>query len=240
VIVNAAAFHKLELCELDPLRAFAVNAVGALEVARAADEVGARCVFISTDYVFDGHDPAGYPEDHPTAPISVYGVSKAAGERAVRVACPSALVIRGSGMFGHAGSSGKGGNFVETMLAKASSGEPISVVDDQVFSPTSTHDLAERILALLELGVPPGIYHGANDGSCSWHELAAEVFRLAGLAPDLRPRSTDPSEGLRPACSILLETKSEALGLPPAQPWRDALRWYMENRAVADLEPKSG
>jgi dTDP-4-dehydrorhamnose reductase len=232
-VVDAAAFHKVDACETDPARAFAVNALGALTVARAARRAGARCVYIGTDYVFDGSRRQGYAEDAPVAPLNVYGVSKAAGERLVRIACPDSLVVRGSGMFGHAGSSGKGGNFVETMLAKAATGEPISVVDDQVFSPTATRDLAERILLLLESEVPPGTYHAANSGSCSWYGLARAVFELARVQADLSPRVTGAEADeavLRPRWSILLDTRSAELGLPPSRSWEEALEWYLAAR----------
>ncbi len=233
VVVNAAAFHKVELCEQDPARAFQVNAVGAWNSARAAKAAGARAVFLSSDYVFDGEESGGYREDDPTRPLSVYGASKVAGEHATRIACPDPLIVRGSGLFGHAGSSGKGGNFVETMLAKAEAGEAISVVDDQVFSPTSTHDLAERLLLLLEHEAPPGIYHAANSGSCSWHGLAREVFAAAGVSADLSPRPAGEQPVRRPRCSILLDTKSAPLGLAPSRPWQEALRWYLEHRTAS-------
>jgi dTDP-4-dehydrorhamnose reductase len=229
-VVNAAAFHRVDLCEEQPKLAFRTNAVGALNAARAANEVGAVCAFVSTDYVFDGARSDGYEEDAVTAPINVYGVSKAAGERLVRISCPNSLVVRGSGMFGHAGSSGKGGNFVETMLAKAAAGEPISVVDDQVFSPTATRDMAERILLLLERRVPPGIYHAANAGSCSWYGFARRIFELAGVDADLTPRPSAPDHIRRPKYSVLADTRSVMLGLPAHRGWEDALAWYLEAR----------
>jgi dTDP-4-dehydrorhamnose reductase len=229
-VVNAAAFHKVELCEEDPLRAFQVNAIGAWNTARAARSAGARAVFVSSDYVFDGENPHGYAEDHPTGPVNVYGVSKVAGEQATRNASPEWLVVRGSGLFGHAGSSGKGGNFIETMLSKAAAGEAISVVDDQVFAPSSTHDMAGRILLLLERRVPPGVYHVANSGSCSWYRFAREAFDMAGIQADLSPRPAGEQAVRRPRSSILLDTRSAALGLPPNRPWQDALRWYLEAR----------
>jgi len=233
-VLNAAAFHKVEICEQDPITTFAVNAIGALNVARAARGAGAVCGFVSTDYVFDGEKPDGYAEDSPVSPLSVYGVSKAAGERNVLNTCPNGLVLRGSALFGHAGSSGKGGNFIETMLSKAESGQAISVVDDQFFAPSATRDMAARILLLLERRVPPGIYHVANAGSCSWYEFAVEAFRLAGLSPDLTPRPAGEQAVRRPRSSILLDTKSNALGLPPARPWQEALAWYLDNRPGRD------
>jgi dTDP-4-dehydrorhamnose reductase len=229
-VVDAAAFHKVELCEADPTRAFAINAVGASTVARVAREHGARCVFVSTDYVFDGESPEGYVEGATARPLNVYGVSKLAGELAVRNACPDALVVRGSGLFGHAGSSGKGGNFVETMLGKAAAGEAISVVDDQVFAPSATHDMAERILLLLEHRVPPGTYHAANAGSCSWYGFARSIFETAGVEADLSPRPAGEQSVRRPRFSVLLDTRSATLGLSPPRPWQDALAWYLVRR----------
>jgi dTDP-4-dehydrorhamnose reductase len=229
-VIDAAAFHKVELCEEDPARSFAVNAVGAGAAARASRAQGARCVFVSSDYVFDGETPGGYAEDYPTRPVNVYGVSKVAGEAIVRNACPDSLVVRGSGLFGHAGSSGKGGNFVETMLAKAAAGDAISVVDDQIFAPTSTHDMAERILLLLERRVPPGVYHLANSGSCSWYGFARAIFETAGVDADLSPRPAGEQAVRRPRSSILLDTRAAALGLPPTRPWPEALAWYLAHR----------
>jgi dTDP-4-dehydrorhamnose reductase len=240
VVIDAAAFHKVELCEADPDRAFAVNVVGALNTARAARTAGARCVFISSDYVFDGENPHGYTEDDRVAPLSVYGVSKVAGEFVVRNACPDSLVVRGSGLFGHAGSSGKGGNFVETMLEKALAGQAISVVDDQVFAPTSTRDMAERIVLLLERDAPPGTYHAANAGSCSWYRFARTIFDLAGVEAELTPRSAGTQAVRRPRYSVLLDTRSGPLGLPASRSWERALAWYLDERPAARSEVGAG
>lgn len=239
-VVNAAAFHKVELCEVDPERAFAVNAAGALVVARAARQAGARSVFVSTDYVFGGDRADGYSEDDAVAPLNVYGVSKVAGELALRLGDPDGLVVRGSGLFGHAGSAGKGGNFIDNMVARARRGESLSVVDDQVLAPTATRDMAARILQLLERGAPPGTYHAANRGRCSWYELARAAIELSGVEASVEPRATEPGGVRRPACSVLLDTKFEALGLPPARHWRDALAWYLSNRPPAIAQAAVG
>jgi dTDP-4-dehydrorhamnose reductase len=230
VVVNAAAFHQVERCEQDPGTAMAVNAVGAVNVARAAAGAGARAVLLSSDYVFDGEKGIGYAEDDPPSPVNLYGVSKAAGERGVRIACGDSLVVRLSGLFGHAGSSGKGGNFVETILARASAGEPLSVVDDQRLSPTAAADAASRLLELLDRSAPAGTYHLANRGSCSWFELAAAVLELSGLTGRLAPRRTGADEVRRPRCSVLADTRTGPLGLASARPWRQALAWYLEAR----------
>jgi len=222
-VLNLAAFHQVERCEEDPGAALAVNAVGAWNVAHSAFLAGARSVYVSTDYVFDGGEPKGYEEVAPVHPINAYGVSKAAGEMLCGLVCPDSLVVRGSGLFGHAGSSGKGGNFVETVLARAAAGEPLSVVDDQVISPTAARDMAERVLLLLERDAPPGIYHAANAGRCSWFEFARAVLDLAGLSAEVSRRSSAGDAVKRPRCSVLLHTTSTALGLPPARSWREAL-----------------
>jgi dTDP-4-dehydrorhamnose reductase len=226
-VIDAAAFHKVEACEADPSSAFAVNAVGARHVARAASDAGARSVYISTDYVFDGERPTGYTEDLPVGPVNVYGVTKAAGERLVRLADPASVVVRGSGLFGHAGSSGKGGNFVEAILARARAGEPLSVVDDLLFSPTSSRDMAERVLMLLESDVPPGFYHVANRGSCSWFGFARRILELARIDAEISSRPSSPDGVRRPRVSILLDSKSAGLGLPPGRSWEDALARYL-------------
>jgi dTDP-4-dehydrorhamnose reductase len=229
-VVNAAAFHKVEDCEADPATALTVNAIGAVNVARASAEAGARAVFLSTDYVFDGLKGVGYTEDDPVGPVNQYGVSKAAGERGVALACPDSLIVRISGLFGHAGSSGKGGNFIETVLRKAAAGETLSVVDDQRLSPTSADEAAGRLLRLLESGAPAGTYHLANRGSCSWFELAEAVLGLAGLDAPLERRSTGRDEVRRPPSSILADTRTGRLGLAPARPWREAVAAYLEGR----------
>lgn len=239
-VFDLAAFHRVEACEEQPGLALQVNAVGAWNVARAAAAAGARCCYVSSDYVFSGQSEGGYREEDPTGPVNVYGASKAAGEWLTRMACPDSIVARGSGLFGHAGSSGKGGNFVETMLAGAASGRPMSVVDDLVFSPTSTWDMAGRMLDLLERGAPPGTYHLANAGSCSWFEFAAAIFELAGVDADLSPTSS-PRDGVRrPRCSVLIDGRTVKVGLPPNRSWRDALAWYLKGRTDPDDTIRAG
>ena len=231
-VINMAAFHKVELCEDDPATAFGVNAVGAVKVARAARRAGARYVFISTDYVFGGDQTGGWRESDAVGPLNVYGASKSAGEMGVMAVAPDALIVRGSGMFGHAGSAGKGGNFVDNIIARARSGEKLSVVDDQIFAPTSTKDMAERLLTLLEQSVPPGVYHASNSGSCSWYTLARTALRIVGVDADLTPRATGESPVRRPRYSVLLDTKSAALGLPRSRSWEEALEWYLSAPAA--------
>ena len=234
-VIDAAAFHQVERCEREPGTALAVNALGGINVARAASEAGARAVYVGTDYVFDGTKGEAYAEDDRPSPVNVYGLTKEAGERGVRVSCPDHLVVRLSGLFGHAGSSGKGGNFVETIISKAEAGEPLSVVTDQRLAPTAAADAAGRLLWLLEHAAPAGTYHLVNRGSCSWFEFARAVLHAVGIEAELTPRQTSPDEVRRPPLSVLADTRTAALGLPRARSWRAALDWYVSERDDAHL-----
>jgi dTDP-4-dehydrorhamnose reductase len=229
-VVNTAAFHRVDDIETkDARQAFAVNAVAVDDLARACARRGTRLLHLSTDYVFGGGLPGPYAEDAQPAPLSVYGVSKLAGELLARQASPRHVVVRSSGLYGVAGSAGKGGNFVETMLRLDGEGKPIRVVDDQVLSPTYTADLAEAIAALLATDPPGGVYHLTNAGECSWFEFARHVFTLCGRTPKL-VATTSAEYGAparRPVRSVLRNTRAAALGVRPLPPWPQALEAYL-------------
>ena len=232
-VVNTTAFHRVDDIELkDAGLAFAVNEVAAGHLARACARRGTRLLHLSTDYVFGGgsSEPRRpYAEDAPPAPLSLYGKSKLAGERQIQDASADHLVVRSSGLYGVAGSAGKGGNFVETMLRLARRGDRIKVVHDQVLGPTYTADLAEGIARLLAATPPGGIYHLTNAGACSWFDFASRIFELCALAPDLAPTTSAeykaPAD--RPPYSVLANTRAAALGLPPLRPWYEALKDYL-------------
>jgi dTDP-4-dehydrorhamnose reductase len=231
-VVNTAAFHRVDDIETkDARQAFAVNEVAVGHLARVCARRGIRLLHLSTDYVFGGDGGARHPyaEDAPPAPLNVYGRSKLAGERLIGAASPEHVVVRASGLYGVAGSSGKGGNFVETMLRLARKGEAITVVQDQILAPTYTADLATSIGRLLAAHPPGGIYHLTNAGECSWFEFAARIFTLCGLTPDLRPTTSAAyaAPARRPAYSVLANTRAVALGLPPLRPWPAALEAYL-------------
>ena len=149
VVVNSAAFHQVDVCEDQPEEAYRVNAVGALHVARVCADIEARCVYISTDYVFDGDKGYSYDENDAPCPLNVYRASKLAGEYSVRFSFPQWLVVRVASLFGRAGAGGKGGNFVEAILGRAKSGHPLQVVDDVFMSPTYTLDAAKGLEQLI-------------------------------------------------------------------------------------------
>jgi len=190
LVINTAAFHRVDDCEKQALDAFQVNAIGVKYLAEACRELGATLMHFSTDYVFDGAHDAPYGEEEQTAPISAYGISKEAGERFLRYTLPEDhILVRSSGLYGVAGASGKGGNFVETMVRMAREERPIRVVNDQCSSPTYTEDLASVLFALIESGAR-GTYHVTNAKQCTWLEFAGEIFKDMGISPDFAPTSS--------------------------------------------------
>ncbi len=240
-IINTAAYVRVDDCEEEQDKAFLVNALGARNVAVTAQELKAKLVHISTDYVFGGegetlmvshkagvNKPRPYTEFDTPVPLSIYGKSKLAGEDFVRHLCSRYFIIRTSGLFGIAGASGKGGNFVETILKLAKEQNEIKVVADQVFSPTHTKDLARKIAQLIKTEYY-GIFHITNKGSCSWYEFAGEILRLAGLKTPVIPVSSDtyPQRAKRPHFSVLDNYRLRLLGMDDMRTWQEALKDYM-------------
>lgn len=237
VVVNTAAFHRVDQCEREPEQSFLVNAAAPQRLARACAQRGAAFVHFSTDYVFDGHKLSPYLETDAVNPLSVYGSSKAAGEMAIRCTSERHLIVRTTGVFGVAGTRSRHGNFVETMLRLAAAGDSVSVVSDQRLTPTYAHDLAHTVRTLIEADVR-GTVHVTGGGECSWYEFAGEIFRLAGLSTLLTPTLQDerPTPARRPAYSVLAHDKLKELGIPEPRPWKQALQEYLSVRAEA-LKP---
>jgi dTDP-4-dehydrorhamnose reductase len=231
VLINTSAFHKVDLCEDEPATTFAVNAIAPYDLARLARDIECTLIHFSTDYVFDGRAHTPYTEETAPDPLSVYGTSKLAGEYLVRNFCPRHFVIRTTGLYGVAGSSGKGGNFVETMIRLGKSGNAVRVVDDQVMTPTATADLAAAIAQLVERDgqVPYGLYHVTGAGQCSWYEFARTIFTLCGMSVDLSPITTleAGSKALRPAFSVLDHRRWMTAGFSELRPWQEELHDYL-------------
>lgn len=227
MIVNLTAYHRVDDCEANPALAYDVNVLSVLNLVRIANDLDAKIVQLSTDYVFDGNSSKPYVESSEPCPLSIYGNSRLAGEFLVRTQARRFVLIRTCGLYGHAGSQGKGGNFVETMLKKARNGEAIQVVNDQIVTPTSTADLA-RQLALL-LPSHEGLFHVTNEGSCSWYDFAAAIFAIAGVAASLTPTTSEmyKAPARRPRYSVLENRRLKELGLNRMLPWRDALAEYL-------------
>lgn len=239
VVINTSAFHKVDLCEDEPEQSFEVNATAPYRLARLAAELDFTLVHFSSDYVFEGSAPTPREEDDLARPISVYGVSKLAGENLVRSACRRHFVLRSTGLYGLAGASGKGGNFVETMMRLGKSGNPVRVVNDQVMTPTATADLAVAVRDLLKReadgGVEYGLYHVTSVGSCSWYEFAKAIYEISGLNVDLSPIKSSESgaKAKRPAYSVLAHDKWIKAGFPELRPWREALTDYLKAKGHA-------
>lgn len=226
VVVNAAAWTAVDAAEDDEAGAFAVNALGARNVALAAREAGARTVQVSTDYVFDGTATEPYPTDHPTSPRSAYGRTKLAGEWAVRSTDPVSIVVRTAWLYGRHGT-----NFV-TKLRDAGRRGPVRVVADEVGQPTWTRDLARFIVESVAAEVPAGVYHATGAGQTSRVEFTRAIFELSGLDPALVSPCTAAELALpaeRPAYSVLAPDERA-----PAMPaWQDSLAEFLADREDA-------
>ena len=228
VIINLTAYHRVDDCESHPDRAYSVNASAVLNLIRIANDLGAKLVQFSTDYVFDGNSNTPYSESSVPFPLSVYANSRLAGEYLVRSESRSYILIRTCGLYGRAGSQGKGGNFVETMLKKARNNETIRVVDDQIVTPTSTKDLARQVAALVTTP-HEGLFHATNEGACSWYEFASAIFEIARLQANLTRTTSDfyKTPARRPRFSVLENGRLKELGLNRMLYWRDALAEYL-------------
>jgi dTDP-4-dehydrorhamnose reductase len=229
VVINCAAFHRVDECEDHVQEALRVNALGALNVARACAGLDALCVYISTDYVFGGRGP--YTEDDPASPLNVYGTSKLAGEHLVAQACPRSLVVRVASLFGAAPVRGKARHFVDAILAQAGTGQPVTVIDDVRMSPTYTRDAAQALEALIRQQAR-GLIHVTNTGSCSWYEFATTIVSLAGLGAVVRPvhASAYPMRARRPVDSSLRSVRATDDVRRCLRPWHEALKAYLAAR----------
>ena len=232
-VLNTTAWNAVDRAEDDRDGAFALNAGAVGELAAITQAMDAAFVHFSTDYVFDGLHRTPYDERDAPRPLSIYGESKLEGERLGQARCERTYVFRVCGLFGTQQAAGTS-NFVRTMLRLAHEGRPIRVVADQVLTPSSTRDLASKVWAVLAAG-PPNLYHLTNAGETSWYDFAQEVFRLAGLTPDLQPVSAKEygARARRPAYSVLAHTNLRSLGLDDLRPWREALADYLSKLAAA-------
>jgi dTDP-4-dehydrorhamnose reductase len=219
-VVNCAAWTDVDGAEADEAAALRINGVAPGHLARAAADQGAQLVHVSTDYVFDGSARRPYLESDPTGPRGAYGRTKLAGEQAVLAAGGAHAVVRTAWLFGAAGR-----NFVATMLALAATRDAVTVVADQIGSPTFTGHLAGALVDIAERRVA-GIAHVAGAGQCAWSELAAQTFEQAGVSCTVLPvpSSEFPRPAPRPAWSVLASEREDVPVLPP---WRDGLAVYL-------------
>lgn len=226
LIVNAAAYTNVDAAEDDLERAFMVNEAGARHVAELAEYRGVPVVHFSTDYVFGNAKLTPYEVTDPLSPLGVYGKSKAAGEAAVRKACPQHYIVRTAWLYGPGGN-----NFVEKILRAAAARPALRVVEDEVGCPTHTHDLAEAARHLVRTQ-HYGTYHVVNSGACSRYEQARAIMELAGLTTKVEPCASSefPSKAERPHYSVLSTVAYEQATGQAVRPWRDALAHYLKRR----------
>jgi len=226
LIINCAAYTKVDDCESHEADANRVNGVGPGNIARSAAACGVRLIHISTDYVFDGHGTSPYREDHPTGDptqLSAYGRSKLLGEQEVCRHHSRAIILRTAWLYGHDGPC-----FPEAILKRARAGGPLQVVTDQVGTPTYASDLAEAIGKLAEFDVA-GFFHFTNAGRCTWFEFAVEVLRLAKLNPAVGPITSDrlSRPAKRPSFSVLDNRRFMSVTGACPRPWQEALSAYV-------------
>jgi dTDP-4-dehydrorhamnose reductase len=224
-VINCAGWTDVDGAEEHQAEAMRVNDEGAALLAAGAASVGAKVLYPSTDYVFDGRRHRAYREEDMPSPLSAYGRSKQAGETSVAVANPDHFIVRTSWLFGLGGK-----NFVETMLRLASEQPEVLVVSDQLGAPTYTRHLAEGLAELVE-GEAFGIHHMTGGGSCSWYDFAQEIFDQAGMDTRVMSATTDMMgfKANRPAYSVLGHSRDDAIELPP---WQRSLRRYLADREL--------
>jgi dTDP-4-dehydrorhamnose reductase len=224
VVINTAAFHNVPKCEEDPGRAFSVNAVGPLTLARLSEDLKFQNIYISTDYVFDGAKRAPYVESDAPNPLNIYASSKLAGEYHTLNYSANGAVVRVSGIYGRIPCRAKGGNFITTMVKLAKEKPEVKVVDDEVLTPTPTVAIAGAIVSLVDARAL-GLFHLSCEGQCSWYEFARVIFETMHLTTPLLPTTVAafPTPVKRPLYSVLENRRAKELALAPMPGWKDAL-----------------
>lgn len=222
-VIHCSAWTAVDKAEDELETVRAVNTEGARNIAVACKEIGAKMLYISTDYVFPGTGDRFYEPDDPTGPLGAYGATKLGGELAVKELLDRYFIVRISWVFGK-----NGNNFVKTMLRLAETRDELNVVCDQVGSPTYTADLAPLLCDMI-VTEKYGTYHATNEGICSWADFAEEIFRLAGKQVKVHhiPTSEYPTRALRPLNSRMSKDKLEQAGFARLPQWKDALRRYL-------------
>src|SRR6185312_7991293 len=233
LVVNTSAFHHVEKCEADPAHAFAINGIGARNLAQITREMGATLMHISTDYVFDGLKNAPYTEEDAPGPLNVYGNTKLCGEVFVRSTNPRHFIIRTSALYAENPCSAKGGlNFVELMLKLSTERKELRVVDDEFVTPTPATQIAQQLVALSRSS-DYGLYHATAEGSCSWFEFAAAIFAITKTKIRLEPARPGefPVKVARPKYSVLENQALKRRSLNVFTHWKDGLESYLARRA---------
>ena len=234
VIINTAAFHNVPLCEKEPQNALKTNFSGVMNLAKAAELLHAELIHYSTDYVFDGLKKEPYIETDLPNPLNLYGLSKLAGEHAIRIYCSRYKILRIGGIYGKVPCRAKNHtNFVTVMLKLGKEKKEIDVVSDEFLSPTNTMDIARQTVLLLK-SPENGIFHVSNKGFCSWFEFAVEIFKLCHMQIKVNPvlSATRPSEIKRPSWSVMENRRLKELGIHVMRDWKEALSEHFKNSSL--------
>ncbi len=227
LLINTAAYHDVALCELNPKKAFEINALAVDSLAAACTAAGVVLAHVSTDYVFEGEATSPYGEDDLAIPVNVYGASKLAGEHLLARHAREHFIFRTSGLFGVHESATKGLTFVERMIRAAGAGTPLKVVDNIHFSPSYVPHVVAAMWRIIELGAY-GTYHVTNAGVCSWYDLAEEAIRQAGISATIERVQADPTQTpRRPRYSALAHRGIERLGIADLPDWRQGVADYL-------------
>ena len=232
LVINTAAYHNVDKCEIETVKAFEGNALGARNLAILSNEQGFKLYHISTDYIFSGSKQAPYLEDDAVCPVNVYGNTKASGEFFVRSIAANSLVIRVSAIYGKNPCRAKGGNnFVNLMLKLGNEKPEVRVVAHEFVSPTPTMDIARQLAHIASSNLT-GICHATSESQCSWYEFAQEIFRIAGIKTPLN--IAQPGEFAvntpRPFYSVLENNLLKKNGLNIMRDWREGLKDYLSQQ----------
>jgi dTDP-4-dehydrorhamnose reductase len=230
VVVNAAAFHNVETCENEPQTAFAVNAIGARNLASASARQSFKLIHVSTDYVFDGQKGQPYVEEDCARPLNCYGNSKLSGENFIQAMAANYAIVRVSGLYGSEPCRAKkGNNFVKTMLKLARERGEVKVTADEFVTPTYTKAAAEQMVKLAG-AKETGLFHATPQGQCSWYEFAEAIFHYTRTPVKLLPATSAdfPAKVPRPRYSVLDNRRLRAAGIDVMPPWRECLQSYLK------------
>ncbi|MGE7636047.1 dTDP-4-dehydrorhamnose reductase [Bacillus paramycoides] len=231
IIINCTSYHKTDECEDFPAKSLVINSLAIGEIAKYCREHDKVLFHFTTDYLFDGKKSQPYRETDTPNPLNVYGISKLTGEHFIKNHLDKYFIFRVSSLFGKAGASGKGGNFVETMIQLGKQGSTIKVVNDQVMSPTHTLEIARAVFAFIDQDIQEyGVYHCSGEGECSWYDFAKEIFDQLNMEIDLVPvsHSNYPAKAKRPSYSVLDNVKINEIY--QMVNWKSSLTEYLSRK----------
>jgi len=231
IVINTAAYHKVDECESNIWQTFLTNSYGGYLVAKTARDIGARSMFFSTGYIFDGEKDEAYIESDEPSAISIYGHSKALAEKLILTCDPQAFVIRTNGVFGMQSSKTKGGrgNFIDFVYGRATAGENVDMVSDQQLTPTATEDLVMACTTLFLEKEGGGIWHITNSGYADWFKVAQKVYDIANSKGKVNPISSEERAvaAKRPKNSLLENARWKESGREPLPHWEKAVEKYI-------------